>query len=162
MSIHDENLQRSESRECCFVITSFLAERKPLFEQLRGIVESKIGLRCIRADDQPEPGRYLLGKVHEMILGASVVIADVSEHRPNVYYEYGYATAHNRRPILIMREGSEPPTDLVGKESLRYRGSPLDDPQFQDQLETCINQQMRSPLPEQRRMLTAPRPFLLI
>jgi len=149
----------SESREYCFVIMSYLPCYDPMYEQLRTLIESSTPLRCIRADRQLEPGRDLLGKVHEMILNASVVIADVSEHSPNVYYEYGYATAHDRRPILISREGSQPPTDLVGQESLKYRGSPRDDLRFSDQLVTCIHQQLRSPLPEQRRMLSGPRPF---
>ncbi|MBL8829658.1 MAG: hypothetical protein JNM18_21955 [Planctomycetaceae bacterium] len=159
MNEHHDTTHGSESREYCFVIMSYMPCYDPIYEQLRGLIESQTSLRCVRADRQPEPGRDLLGKVHEMILGASVVIADVSEHSPNVYYEYGYATAHDRRPILILREGSEPPTDLVGKESLRYRGVPSDDSRFSEQLIECINQQLRSPLPEQRRMLTGPRPF---
>ena len=76
-----------------------------------------------------------------------------------MYYEYGYATAHDRRPILILRDGSVPPTDLVGKESLRYQGSPREDQRFTDLLVECIHQQLRSPLPEQRRMLAGPHPF---
>ena len=151
----------SEAREYCFVIMSY--RPRPhydrVYEELRQLIERHTGLRCIRADHEPEPGRDLLGKVHEMILGASVVVADVTEYSPNVYYEYGYASAHDRLPILIARQGPKLPTDLVGKETLRYRGMPAADAKFTEHLLGCVDRELRSPLPEQRRMLASPHPF---
>ena len=149
----------SEAREHCFVIMSYKPAYKPVFEQLRKLVEGHTGLRCIRADREMEPGRDLLGKVHEQILRASVVVADVSEYSPNVYYEYGYASAHDRLPILIARLGRRLPTDLVGKETLRYREQPARDAKFERDFLSCVDLQLRSPLPEQRRMIASPNPF---
>jgi hypothetical protein len=108
-----------ESREYCFLIISYKQEYDPVSAQLRQLVQERIGIRCVRADHNPQPDHDLLGKVHDMILGASVVVADVSEPSPNVFYEYGYASAHDRRPVLIARADKEPPTDLRGKEALR-------------------------------------------
>lgn len=151
----------SEAREYCFVIMSYEPRSRydRVYEQLRCLIERHTGLRCVRADRKPEPGRDLLGKVQEMILGASVVVADVTEYSPNVYYEYGYASAHNRLPILIAKQGRRLPTDLVGKETLRYRGAPEEDRAFAEMLCACVDGALRSPLPEQRRMLAGPHPF---
>ncbi|MCB2231733.1 hypothetical protein KQH82_13520 [bacterium] len=152
---------RSEAREYCFVIMSYRprSQYDRVYQQLCQLIESNCGLRCVRADREPEPGRDLLGKVHEKILGSSVVVADVTEYSPNVYYEYGYASAHDRLPILIAKRGARLPTDLVGKEVLRYKGTPAVDRKFSKDLIDCVNRELCSPLPEQRRMLASARPF---
>lgn len=152
---------RSESREYCFVIMPYRPKKhyEAVFEGIRSLVEERVGLRCERADYTPEPGGELLEKVHRKILGASVVVADVSEARPNVYYEYGFACAHHTQPILIVREGRPLPTDLAGRETLPYRGTPAADPQFSERLAACVEMQLTSPLPEQRRMLGSRQPF---
>lgn len=139
---------------------SYKPEYDKVYEQLTRMIEARNQtLRCIRADKVLQPGNDLLGKVHKQILESSIVIADVTERSPNVYYEYGYANAHNRPPILIARRGRELPTDLTGKETLRYRGKPAADPEFCLKLQECIDQQLRSPLPEQWRMLASAKPF---
>lgn len=149
----------TESREYCFVIMSYKNQYDILFERIRDHIEKQTGLRCIRADREPRPGVDLLGKVHEMIMGASVVLADVTEHSPNVYYEYGFATAHDRRPILFLCDDVDAPTDLVGAEALRYKRDLTQDQHFFQQLVDCVNRELRSPLPEQRRMLVGAHPF---
>jgi hypothetical protein len=149
----------SEAREYCFVIMSYRPRYDKIYEELCSLIERRTGLRCVRADREPEPGRDLLGKVHEMILRASLVIADVTEDSPNVYYEYGYASAHDRLPILIAKKGAKLRTDLVGKETLRYRVTPVKDRKFTRDLLGCVDGQLHSTLPEQRRMLAGEQPF---
>jgi hypothetical protein len=138
---------------------SYQPEYDLLYGQISDAVEARTGLRCVRADREPQPGRELLAKVHELILGASVVIADVTERSPNVYYEYGFATAHDRRPILFHCDDITAPTDLVGSEALRYRRNLAENEKFYDTLVACISRELRSPLPEQRRMLVGQNPF---
>jgi len=152
---------KPDSREYCFVIMSYRPRSRydRVYKKLCGLIEDHTVLRCVRADREPKPGCDLLGKVHEMILRSSVVIADVTEYSPNVYYEYGYASAHDRLPILIAKQGVKLPTDLVGKEVLRYRGIPAADTKFARELLGCIERDLRSPLPEQRRMLASQHPF---
>lgn len=153
------NDSAKEARDYCFVIMSYKPAYDLVYDQLSEEIERHTGLRCIRADRDRQPGRALLVKVHQQILGASIVLAEVSEYSPNVYYEYGYSSAHDRLPVLIARKGRRLPTDLVGKEVLRYRGLPRDDGQFLSELLLCIDKQLRSPLPEQRRMLASLHPF---
>jgi len=148
-------------KDHCFIIMAYNPSDvyDVVYRQLQEMIEGEFPISCIRADRALNPGQILLEKVHEQILGADVVVADVTEHNPNVYYEYGYASAHNRLPVLIAKEGAKLPTDLVGKELLRYRGTPGEDPDFKGRLLNCIIKRLTSPLPEQRRMLSSPRPF---
>src|ERR1017187_5806171 len=44
----------------------------------------------------------------------------LSEPKPNVFYELGYADALNKNPILLLDETARAPSDLLGLEVLRY------------------------------------------
>lgn len=106
-------------RRYCFVMMSF-HEGYTFFEKLRKIVAEVTGFECIRADDLPNAGDDLRSKIHDAIDNAVFVVGDVSEPRPNIYYEVGYAAARNKPVLLIAREGSEIHTDLHGLEMIRY------------------------------------------
>lgn len=51
---------------------------------------SRLGLQAVCASDAPDSG-IVLKYVVEMIEKAEFIICDLSEQRPNVYYELGYA-----------------------------------------------------------------------
>ena len=106
-------------RRYCFVMMSY-HEGYALFEKLRKIVAEVTGFECIRADDLPGAGDDLRTKIHNAIDNAVFIIGDVSESRPNIYYEVGYAAARNKPVLLIAKEGSEIHTDLLGLEMIRY------------------------------------------
>ncbi len=65
-------------------------------------------------------GICMLGKVHEMILNSSIVVADVTEYSPNVYYEYGYASAHDRTPESEIKKVM----NVVNYYKEKYRDTP--------------------------------------
>jgi hypothetical protein len=106
-------------RRYCFVMMSY-HEGYTFFEKLRKIVAEVTGFECIRADDLPGAGDDLRTKIHDAIDNAVFIIGDVSEPRPNIYYEVGYAAARNKPVLLIAKEGSDIHTDLHGLEMIRY------------------------------------------
>jgi hypothetical protein len=106
-------------RRYCFVLMSW-HEGFTFFEKLRKIVAEVTGFECIRADDLPGAGADLRTKIHNAINNSVFVIGDVSEPRPNIYYELGYATACSKPVLLIAREKSEIHTDLQGLEMISY------------------------------------------
>ncbi len=59
--------------------------------------------------------------VKSMIEGAALVIADISDENPNVHIEVGYAVACNKPLVLLVREGSQVPTDLRGFYVIQYK-----------------------------------------
>ena len=75
------------------------------------------GLRVLAA------GYDLLDKIHLLVERSELVIAEVSEPNPNVFYEIGYA-AGNRKPLLLLAEaGCDITTDLKGRELIYYESS---------------------------------------
>jgi hypothetical protein len=147
------------SRDYCFMIMSYRQQQERVFDDIMQRIAGDLHLRCERADRVLLSGADLLAKVHALILGSSIVIADLTDNRPNVYYEYGYAAAHDRLPILIAQAETELETDLHGKEVLRYSGAPGNDHEFIGKLLRSVKERLRSPIPEQRRMLGSPQPF---
>jgi hypothetical protein len=73
-----------KSRDYCFIIMSYKPNNsRPDYEQLCSLIEEHTKLKCIRANRSKKPvGICMLGKVHEMILNSSIVVADVTEYSP--------------------------------------------------------------------------------
>ena len=105
-------------RRYCFVITSFRGGYA-FFERVRQVVSESTGCECVRADDIPQVGD-LRAKIHAAIDAAAFVIADVSDPRPNVYYEVGYTVAKSKPLLVLARNGAEIESDLHGVEVVRY------------------------------------------
>lgn len=94
-SFGDQPAHVTGGRRYCFVIMTYHSGYA-FFERVRSTVAEGAGLECIRAADIPGAGEDLREKIHTAIDGAAFVIADVSDPRPNIYYEVGYAIARDR------------------------------------------------------------------
>lgn len=106
------------SREC-FVIMPFDPSFDGIWEVVvRPTVES-IGDRCLRADDIFAPGS-ILEDIIRSIRESDYIIADLTEHNPNVYYELGYAHALEKTVILITRGLDTLPFDLKHQRVVEY------------------------------------------
>ncbi len=94
--------------------------RRSLFGLIRDVAETQFNRACLRADDLGLFGQDLRGKIHELIDLASIVIVEISEPRPNVFYEYGYAMGRGKTPVPLLQKGCRAPYDLQGVEALEY------------------------------------------
>jgi hypothetical protein len=84
-----------------------------LMDVLDAIKEA--GRRCgVQAEriDEPATNERITERVLESIRRAEFVIAELTNSKPNVYYEAGYAHALGKTPIYIAREGTAPEFDL--------------------------------------------------
>jgi hypothetical protein len=77
-------------------------------------------LTCLRGDKVPGSGRELRTKIHELIVRAEVVIAEISEPNVNVYYEFGYAAGLKKTVWLLAEPGTKTPSDIGGLEYIPY------------------------------------------
>ena len=119
-----------------FVIMSF---SKDLDDSYIAIKDEciKLNLNCIRVDETVGSG-VVLKKIHDLIERAEFIIVDLTNERPNVYYELGYAhgIGNLENEILIVaKEGTELHFDIALL-SVKYYGST-------EQLRKLINRNLR-------------------
>jgi hypothetical protein len=105
-----------------FVVMPYSDAHQSLYLYLKGRIEREIGFRCFRADDLKASGQELLRKVHEMIDRSFMVVAILTNRRPNVFYEVGYAMAKGKSVTMLVEksEQNDVATDLRGREVIPY------------------------------------------
>jgi len=89
------------------------------FYGIRGSAE-RFGLRCKRADELIHDAA-IIEEVIDHIKRARVIVAEVSDHNPNVFYEVGWAHALERPTILVAREGGQLPFDIAHINTVLYK-----------------------------------------
>lgn len=93
---------------------------------IRGSAE-RHGFRCKRADEIIHDNA-IMDEVLDHIKRARLIVAEISDHNPNVFYEVGWAHALQRPTILVAREGSKLPFDIAHINTIIYKSiKDLDD-----------------------------------
>ena len=80
---------------------------------------SKSGYAVSRADEL-EHHRSLLRNIVQSIEDASLIVADLTDDNPNVYYELGVAHARNKPVIMMTRDIERLPFDLKAYKVIPY------------------------------------------
>lgn len=114
--------------DLCFVLMPFEKKLTEIYERyVKRAVSENSGLRCERADDINKPS-VVMKDVWERINRARVIIADLTGHNANVFYELGLAHALGKLVILIVRKerGKRKlmPFDVSGVRAIVYDDSP--------------------------------------
>ena len=157
LNIRDMVQALTGGRPFIFVIMGYNA-RYEVFEKIKRVIESEEDIVCLRADDVKSAGHDLLEKIHHLITRAEVVIAEISDVTPNVFYEIGYAVGIQTHPLLLIEGDEEVPTDLKGQEVIRYRQTREGMQVFEKELRDHIGGRLNSTLSLFRDMLQGPDP----
>lgn len=146
-----------------FVIMAYKSGYQ-LFERIASVVHHEVGLACIRADQVSGSGHDLLAKIHLLIQRSELVIAEISDKSPNVFYEIGYAVGFQKPLLLLTRKGKEVPTDLKGRELIEYLETREGMEYFDHRLREHLNVRVNSRIALLRDMLEAenPRPAYIV
>ena len=104
-----------DTQKTCFVIApigepeSDTRSRSDLVLRhiIRPAVEAK-GYKAIRADEISEPG-IITSQVIQHVVDDSLVIADLTERNPNVFYELAVRHVFRRPPIQIIERREDIP-----------------------------------------------------
>jgi predicted Rossmann-fold nucleotide-binding protein len=94
------------------VVMSY-AERPDLvdaYDSFQQVVH-ELGYECERVSDKNAPDR-IVPEILARIERAAFVLVDLTDLRPNVFYELGYAEGLRKRVIVTAKEGTELPFDV--------------------------------------------------
>lgn len=103
----------------CFVIMPFSADYDEIYETIKN-AGSLAGFNTERADEQFAPDR-VPERIQNLLESAAVLVAEISETNPNVYYELGLAHANSKPVVLICREGVDVPFDISQWNRINYK-----------------------------------------
>ncbi len=107
----------------CFVLMPFGPTwSRELFENCIAPSVESTGLRAVRADDINSIDG-IMEDVWKNILGARVVIADLTDRNPNVMYEVGIAHTVGKSVVLITQDIDYVPFDLRALRCIVYTNS---------------------------------------
>ena len=116
----------------CFVVSPIGDEASEtrnnadkLFRYIINPVCQSCGFDAVRVD-QINDSDSITQTIIEKLLSAELVIADISGHNPNVFYEMGYRKCTNKPIIHLKKKGESIPFDVNTVRTLEYDLTDLD------------------------------------
>ena len=121
-----------EVRKICFVISPIGEEGSEIRERsdqvLKHIITSSVeqlGYTIIRADKISEPG-IITTQIIEHIVDAELVIADLTDKNPNVFYELAIRHAIRKPLVQMIKKGEVIPFDVAATRIIQFDLHSLD------------------------------------
>lgn len=125
-------MKEKTGEKTCFVISPIGKEesdtRKRADQVLKHIITpatTKFGYQPIRADEIDEPG-IITSQVIQKIVDSDLVIADLSEKNPNVFYELAIRHAIKKPLIQIINKNEVIPFDVAATRIIHFDIKDLD------------------------------------
>ncbi len=112
--------------------TSFLDSA---YEEVIRPLGKEFGYRVIRIDDIEDSGK-ITDQILDSIVESEIVLAELSCHPPNCYYETGFAHAIGREIILTIQKNEPKHFDLAGHRFIEW--------ETEDQLRTKMRSRLKA------------------
>jgi hypothetical protein len=116
----------------CFVIAPIgepeSETRKRSDQVLKHVIRpaaEKCGYTAVRADEISEPG-LITSQVIQRVVNDDLVIADLTERNPNVFYELAIRHAIRKPLVQVIRKGETLPFDIAGMRTIPVDHHDLD------------------------------------
>jgi len=109
--VHFGPIAIDDSQPVAFIAMQFSDTYDDVYDDAIKPLVQEIGYEPVRVDEISQPG-IILNDIWGQITESSVVIAEVTEPNPNVYYEIGVAHALGKPTILLAQRGTSLPFDL--------------------------------------------------
>ena len=116
------NLSQSYRPNTAFIMMPIDANN-PDLDDIYGVYKdcfSKFGITAIRADDI-EHEDVITKRIIEEIKTSEFLVGDLTNERPSVYYEIGYAHSLGRRVIMYRKKGASIHFDLAAYNCPEYK-----------------------------------------
>lgn len=98
--------------DSCFVMMPFAPPLGDYYSQIFEPAINKAGLTAIRADNDIFGTGKIIDQIWLGINKAKVLIAELTQRNPNVYYELGIAHALKKPVVLVCSNEEDVPFDL--------------------------------------------------
>ena len=143
----------SEKNNICFVISPIGekgSEDYNKFKKVRDLIikpaveSSGYELKVLRADEIRKPGSWI-NDILNNLFSSFIVIADLTDQNPNVFYELGVRHSLSPRTILIAQSIDEIPSDLRSYRTIIYEMSLEGPHQFKNDLSLCLEEIFQDP-----------------
>lgn len=122
----------TDENKICFVIapigqdgTDTRKRSDQVFKHILAPASKECGFEAIRADHIKEPG-IITSQVIQHIIDDPIVIADLTERNPNVFYELAIRHALRKPFVQIIQQGEEKPFDVAGIRTIEVDHHDLD------------------------------------
>jgi predicted nucleotide-binding protein len=104
-----------------FVVVSFDSDGQLVQDAVQRAVEDN-GFEVLQNDHSIQPGAALTARVLESIRKADLIVADINQQNPNVFFELGLARAMGKPTIILVssKSGDRLPSDLTGLHFILY------------------------------------------
>ena len=135
--VNFSKLKVDDSRPNAFIAMQFSDPYNEVYRDAIEPIISEIGYEPVRVDDISGPG-LILNDIWKQITEASVVIAEISEKNPNVYYELGAAHALGKPTILLAAKGTSLPFDVGPHRCIFYENTIPGRAKLQDALKSSL------------------------
>lgn len=108
------------AKRTCFFVMPFRPELNFVFLYLQCYLEDRHGL-TVRRGDTSVLTKALMDKVEDEIRAADLIVGDITDANPNVFYELGIAHALGKPVIFMTQQAPESaPVDLRQFEFIHY------------------------------------------
>lgn len=127
---------RENIKDFCFVLMPFRKELSPIYEDHIANVLENHNMESLRADGIFS-NKPIIEDIIESVRKSKIVIADLTDGNPNVFYETGYCHALGKEVILITQD-SDVPFDLRHIRHIRYDYTPRGMAEFENKLDMTV------------------------
>ena len=108
-------------------------------DHIKPTVEAIGGLRCLRADDIYD-NRPIIEDIWRYTNQARILIAELTERNPNVFYETGIAHTVGKEVILITQSMEDVPFDLKHLRCIVYEFTPRGTKTLEENMKNTVLQ----------------------
>lgn len=130
----------------CFVIGPFTDAATATYKSIIQPTVIDAGLSCHRADEM-FTNRAIMSDIWQALCEARIVIADLSDKNPNVYYELGIAHTLGKDTILLSSKDEDRiPFDIQGIRQIRFENSPAGGTQLREHLDKTLKSLLTPPV----------------
>lgn len=141
----------SEEKEICFVILPFSKTTtkhtqaywtKHFKDFLKPLIEENLSLEARRS--KPLRGG-VLSEIITALVTSPVVVADITDQNPNVFWELGVRQSFKHGTVTIAEEGTKLPFDVGGKGTLFYSNDRLKNEDFRRDFKEAVADCLSNP-----------------